>query len=199
MGACLSSRSNERRERDYIVEILQARHQTALSSLNPRNMGSIRTLDSNVFRGERLTLHTYNSNGSYFLEFVINNNNNNNNNDEIIGVGTNESTGNQLTGSLPLEQILLQLITSNIDRNFFFTERNQYSLNDTDISNLNRVNMKDDTDLSNIGNCGITLEPFEVGEKAIILPCSHAYKEAAILEWFKQHNTCPVCRLNISR
>ena len=193
MGACLSSRSNERRERDYIGEILQARHQAALSSLNPRNMGTIRTLDSNVFRGERLTLHTYNYNGSYFLEFIINNN------DEIIGVGTNESTGNRLTGSRPLEQIFLQLITSNNDRNFFFTERNQYSLNDTDISNLNRVNMKDDTDLSNIGDCGITLEPFEVGETAIILPCSHAYKEAAILEWFKQHNTCPVCRLNISR
>ena len=191
MGSCLSSRSNERRERDYIVEILQARHQAALSSLNPRNMGNIRTLDPNVFRGDRLTLHTYNYNGSYFLEFIINNNNNNNNNNnEIIGVGTNESTGNQLTGSLPLEQIFLQLITSNIDRNFFFTDRNQYSLNDTDISNLNRVNMKDDTDLSNIGNCGITLEPFEVGETAIILPCSHAYKAVSYT-----HLTLPTKRI----
>jgi len=68
-----------------------------------------------------------------------------------------------------------------------------------DILSLNRKLIEIDSNEIPLGDCGITLEPFEVGETAIILPCSHAYKDAAILELFKQHNTCPVCRLKIGK
>lgn len=52
--------------------------------------------------------------------------------------------------------------------------------------------------LQQLGECGITLEPFEVGDTAVIMPCEHVFKEEAILQWLQTHDTCPVCRLKIS-
>ena len=70
------------------------------------------------------------------------------------------------------------------------------------IKKLTRVNIKEDTDLVKEcgcldNSCGITLDPLEEGEVAIVLDCKHVYKEESILEWFKQHNTCPVCRKSV--
>jgi hypothetical protein len=52
--------------------------------------------------------------------------------------------------------------------------------------------------LRQLGECGITLEPFDEGDTAVIMPCDHAFKEEAILQWLQTHDTCPVCRLKIS-
>ena len=72
------------------------------------------------------------------------------------------------------------------------------------LEKLTRIHMKKDTDLINEWgstdtSCGITLDPLEEGEIAIVLGCKHIYKEASILEWFKHHNTCPVCRKNVEQ
>ena len=45
--------------------------------------------------------------------------------------------------------------------------------------------------LTELGECGITLEPFEPGDVALIMPCDHAFKEEAITQWLTTHNTCP--------
>ena len=70
------------------------------------------------------------------------------------------------------------------------------------IKKLTRVHINKDTDLmkecgSADVSCGITLDPLEEGEVAVVLKCKHVYKEESILEWFRQHNTCPVCRKNV--
>merc|ERR1711991_64668 len=70
------------------------------------------------------------------------------------------------------------------------------------IKKLPRVHINKDTDLmkecgSTDTSCGITLDPLEEGEVAVVLKCKHVYKEESILEWFKQHNTCPVCRKSV--
>jgi len=43
-------------------------------------------------------------------------------------------------------------------------------------------------------SCAIQKEVFQVGEKATTLPCGHVFADHAILQWFKDHHSCPVCR-----
>ena len=45
--------------------------------------------------------------------------------------------------------------------------------------------------LMQLGECGITLEPFEAGDVALVMPCDHAFKEDAIVQWLQTHDTCP--------
>lgn len=45
--------------------------------------------------------------------------------------------------------------------------------------------------LRQLGECGITLEPFEPGDVALLMPCRHAFKEEAIVQWLQTHDTCP--------
>lgn len=66
------------------------------------------------------------------------------------------------------------------------------------ISNLPRLTVTAETDLSTLGECCISQEPFEVGDVVISLPCGHNYKEDPITHWLKMHCTCPVCRINIA-
>jgi len=66
------------------------------------------------------------------------------------------------------------------------------------MAGLRRVAVDADTDLSTLGECGVTLETFEPGDTAVVLPCSHAYKEEAIVQWLQQHDTCPVCRSSVA-
>ena len=50
---------------------------------------------------------------------------------------------------------------------------------------------RDGDELQKLGECGITLEPFTEGDVAVIMPCEHAFKEEAILQWLQTHDTCP--------
>jgi hypothetical protein len=57
------------------------------------------------------------------------------------------------------------------------------------IAALQRITVNESTNLEEIGECGITLEEFKCGDVAVLLSCSHAYKEASIIEWLHQHDT----------
>lgn len=50
---------------------------------------------------------------------------------------------------------------------------------------------RDSDKLRELGECGITLEPYEPGDVALVLPCRHSFKEEAILQWLQTHDTCP--------
>ena len=68
------------------------------------------------------------------------------------------------------------------------------------IKNLKQIEFEEDSELS----CGICLENFKKGDKALLLPCKdnkHYFhlgedKETCegILPWLKENNTCPICR-----
>lgn len=45
--------------------------------------------------------------------------------------------------------------------------------------------------------CPITMEPLTAGTSIMrITRCGHIFKTAALMTWFQNHNTCPVCRQN---
>ena len=68
------------------------------------------------------------------------------------------------------------------------------------IENLKEIEFEEDSEIS----CGICLESFKKGDKALLLPCKdnkHYFhlgedKESCegILPWLKENNTCPICR-----
>eukprot|EP01012_Entosiphon_sulcatum_P006213 TRINITY_DN12915_c0_g1_i1.p1 TRINITY_DN12915_c0_g1~~TRINITY_DN12915_c0_g1_i1.p1 ORF type:complete len:169 (+),score=8.20 TRINITY_DN12915_c0_g1_i1:37-507(+) len=46
-------------------------------------------------------------------------------------------------------------------------------------------------------DCSICLDEHEVGGRGIVLPCSHVYHKDCLVPWLSQHNTCPMCRLEL--
>ena len=66
------------------------------------------------------------------------------------------------------------------------------------LESLKRTVVTNETNLSELGECSISQESFEIGDIAIYLPCNHCYKEESIVHWLKMHNTCPVCRISLS-
>lgn len=67
------------------------------------------------------------------------------------------------------------------------------------LEGLSRHTIADESEVSSYGECCITQDPFEIGEKMIPLPCGHNYKQEPILHWLEMHNTCPVCRVEVKQ
>jgi hypothetical protein len=42
--------------------------------------------------------------------------------------------------------------------------------------------------------CTVCMCNYEVGEQYLMLECLHRYHVPCVKEWFKQKNTCPVCK-----
>lgn len=47
-------------------------------------------------------------------------------------------------------------------------------------------------------NCVICLNDFENGDKTIVLPCIHLFHYDCIVQWFESHNSCPVCKYEVT-
>jgi hypothetical protein len=47
--------------------------------------------------------------------------------------------------------------------------------------------------------CMVCLEHYEKDDDVRLLPCFHMFHTVCVDEWFKAHNTCPVCRLDPRR
>eukprot|EP00939_MAST-03C_sp_MAST-3C-sp1_P004292 g4292.t1 len=45
--------------------------------------------------------------------------------------------------------------------------------------------------------CSVCLTEYELNEKIVVLPCTHAFHKDCLSPWLKDHNTCPVCRFKL--
>jgi len=66
------------------------------------------------------------------------------------------------------------------------------------IANLPMRNITEsDLDDQGKADCSICMEDVAVGEKVIVLPCSHWFHGDCIRAWLGEHDTCPHCRKGI--
>ena len=46
--------------------------------------------------------------------------------------------------------------------------------------------------------CVICMEDFNNGDEVMYLPCLHVFHKDCLLEWFKGHNDCPICKFKMT-
>jgi hypothetical protein len=69
---------------------------------------------------------------------------------------------------------------------------NDISLNTTQYIYIEPIPAPEEPEL-----CSITMEPLTAGTPVIkITRCGHVFKSSALITWFQNHNTCPLCRQN---
>lgn len=67
------------------------------------------------------------------------------------------------------------------------------------LNNLNVTSIQDSSKLEKEkGNCVICLDNFKNGDEIIYLPCLHVFHKNCLLEWFRGHNFCPICKFKMT-
>jgi hypothetical protein len=74
----------------------------------------------------------------------------------------------------------------------------EHPVSDDILSLLNEITIEDVNKLpSEKRDCVVCLCNYEVGNKVLILPCTHIFHTGCIKDWFKTQDTCPICKFKI--
>ncbi|CAL0330788.1 unnamed protein product [Lupinus luteus] len=117
--------------------------------------------------------------GGSNVQFVIDNN-----------ASTNLNLGDYFFGP-GLEQLIQQLAEN--DPNRYGTPPASKSA----IEGLPNVAVTEELLASDLSQCAVCKDTFELEEIAKQLPCKHIYHSDCIMPWLELHNSCPVCRYEL--
>ncbi|XP_022141521.1 E3 ubiquitin-protein ligase RING1 [Momordica charantia] len=90
-----------------------------------------------------------------------------------------------------LEQ-LIQLLAEN-DPNRYGTPPASKSA----IEKLPAVTVTEDLLNSEMNQCAVCIDEFQIGIKVKQMPCKHVFHDDCLLPWLELHNSCPVCRFEL--
>ena len=89
------------------------------------------------------------------------------------------------------------------DENYNFTDlfnelfyQSSNGVNENLLISLPKIKVDDDSKLEQ-DKCVICLENFKKGDELIRTPCFHCFHSKCIIEWFKNNNTCPICKFEV--
>jgi hypothetical protein len=72
-------------------------------------------------------------------------------------------------------------------------------VNENLISALPQIEIKDLSKLpAEKKDCVICLSNYELNEKVIILPCTHIFHNHCLKSWFRNQDTCPICKFKVN-
>ncbi|XP_075102802.1 E3 ubiquitin-protein ligase RING1-like [Nicotiana tabacum] len=65
------------------------------------------------------------------------------------------------------------------------------------VEGLPSIKVNEELLKSELAQCAVCKDDFELGLDVKQLPCKHVYHEGCILPWLELHNSCPVCRYEL--
>lgn len=68
----------------------------------------------------------------------------------------------------------------------------------TDVVPISPLSARSDVSQDNCSTCSICLSDFQPHDFMLRLPCSHFYHKTCVTMWFSQHNSCPLCKQNVT-
>ena len=68
----------------------------------------------------------------------------------------------------------------------------------TDVVPMQPNSARSDVSQDNCSTCSICLSDFQPQDLMLRLPCSHFYHKTCVSMWFSQHNSCPLCKQNVT-
>jgi hypothetical protein len=48
-------------------------------------------------------------------------------------------------------------------------------------------------------SCVICLEDYKENDTILTIPCYHIFHKKCVIDWFKNDNTCPICKFKINK
>ena len=173
--------------------------QTSITSITRDRNGNIISQNSSNFGGNNM------QNFNIGMNNMMNGMNNmaNGMNNMANGMNYMNNMSNMMNNMGNMMNAMFNNMFNNNMGNFNLENMNNENLGigvePTILNSLSSSKLKDISKLEDDKkNCIICMEDFQNGDDVIYLPCLHVFHTTCILEWFKGHNDCPVCKFKMT-